>query len=261
MTASDVRSLSVIVPAYNEETRLVSMLREAVGYLARRSSLEPVFTWELLVVDDGSADRTFDVARRFAAELAPGQMRVLRLPRNRGKGAAVREGMLAANGRLMLMADADGATRFSDIERLEQHFLQHPARDDALLLVAGSRAHLHASALLKRKWYRNLLTHAFHFLVALALGGASLKDTQCGFKLFGRAAAVRLFTNLHVSRWAFDVELLFIASRLAIEVREEPVTWTEIPGSKMRLSGIMQMAKELLLIRLMHATGWWRIVQ
>lgn len=166
--------------------------------------------------------------------------------------------MLAAKGQLLLMADADGATRFADIERLEQHFVEHPARYDALLLVVGSRAHLQAAALTQRKWYRNVLTHGFHFLVALAIGGA-IKDTQCGFKLFGRTAGKRLFSNLHVVRWAFDVELLFMAPRLAVEVREEAVAWTEIPGSKMRLSGILQMAKELLLIRLMYVLGAWHV--
>lgn len=84
-------TLSVVVPAYNEEARLGNMLREAVEYLARRSVLEPGFTWEVVVVDDGSADRTSDVARRFAAKHAPEHIRVLRLSRNSGKGAAVRE--------------------------------------------------------------------------------------------------------------------------------------------------------------------------
>lgn len=166
--------------------------------------------------------------------------------------------MLAAKGQLLLMADADGATRFADVELLERHFEAHPARRDAALLVVGSRAHLQAEALARRKWYRNLLTHAFHLLVALAIGGG-VRDTQCGFKLFGRAAGRLLFANLHVARWAFDVELLFMAPRLRIAVVEESVAWTEIPGSKMRPSGILQMAKELLLIRLMHMLGLWQI--
>jgi dolichyl-phosphate beta-glucosyltransferase len=164
--------------------------------------------------------------------------------------------MLAARGELLLMADADGATRFCDVERLERHFAQHREGHGARMLVAGSRYHLQAAALVKRKWYRNVLTHGFHLLVALAIGGA-VKDTQCGFKLFSRAAGKRLFRSLHVTRWAFDVELFFMAARMGIEVREEAVTWTEIPGSKMRLTGILQMAKELLLIRLMYFLGWW----
>lgn len=166
--------------------------------------------------------------------------------------------MLAARGELLLMADADGATRFCDVERLERHFAQHRESYGARMLVAGSRYHLQAAALVKRKWYRNLLTHAFHLLVALAIGGG-VRDTQCGFKLFGRAAGRLLFANLHVARWAFDVELLFMAPRLRIAVVEESVAWTEIPGSKMRPSGILQMAKELLLIRLMHMLGLWQI--
>mgnify|MGYP003683663115 CR=1 FL=1 len=182
------------------------------------------------------------------------------MPRARRARARITlQGMLAADGQLLLMADADGATRFRDVENLEHHFLVHPARRDARMLVVGSRAHLKAAALLKRAWYRNVLTHGFQFLVSLAIGG-DVCDTQCGFKLFSRAAARALFSNLHVSRWAFDVELLFMAPRLSIEVREEAVKWTEIPGSKMRLSGILQMAKELLLIRLMHALGVWQIL-
>jgi dolichyl-phosphate beta-glucosyltransferase len=101
-----------------------------------------------------------------------------------------------------------------------------------------------------------VLTHGFHLLVALAIGG-EVKDTQCGFKLFNRTVGKQLFEALHVTRWAFDVELFFLAQRMAVQVREQAVTWTEIPGSKMSLSGILQMAKELLLIRLMYALGVW----
>lgn len=304
-------SLSVVVPAFNEEKRLGNMLREATYFLQRRAEADPTFSWEIIVVDDGSADRTSDVGLRFSQDFTQERVRVLRLHTNCGKGVAVREvrrpcrrphwpapdwacggsgwapagsappseravlsrtlppgvrpayprgrrdaqGMLAARGRLMLMVDADGATRFADFEQLERHFLGREPPAEAMLLVAGSRAHLQS---VKRSFYRGVLTQIFHFLVALAIGG-TIKDTQCGFKLFGREAGKRLFSNLHVRRWAFDVELFFMASRLGIEVREEPVNWTEIPGSKMRVTGMLQMAKELLLIRCMYLVGVWSI--
>lgn len=166
--------------------------------------------------------------------------------------------MLRANGQLLLMADADGATRFSELERLEAHFAAAKDVGAEPLFVAGSRAHLQEAAGAKRTWHRQLLMHAFHLLVALAIGDA-VKDTQCGFKLFSRSAGQRLFRSLHVRRWAFDVELFFLASMLGVRVVEQPVAWTEIPGSKMRLTGMLQMAKELLMIRLLHLLGVWTV--
>jgi len=139
---------------------------------------------------------------------------VLRLFRNNGKGGAVRKGMVRARGRYLLMADADGATKASDLGRLMAE-LQKVERD-GLGIAVGSRAHLEEAegdAKAKRTPLRKLLMWGFHTLITLMIGNTQIKDTQCGFKLFTRATARLLFPVQHIDRWAFDVELLFLAAR------------------------------------------------
>jgi dolichyl-phosphate beta-glucosyltransferase len=142
------------------------------------------------------------------------RFRVLRLFRNNGKGGAVRKGMVRARGRYLLMADADGATKASDLGRLMAE-LQKVERD-GLGIAVGSRAHLEEAegdAKAKRTPLRKLLMWGFHTLITLMIGNTQIKDTQCGFKLFTRATARLLFPVQHIDRWAFDVELLFLAAR------------------------------------------------
>eukprot|EP01106_Pelomyxa_sp_JSP_P016253 TRINITY_DN5978_c0_g1_i1.p1 TRINITY_DN5978_c0_g1~~TRINITY_DN5978_c0_g1_i1.p1 ORF type:complete len:238 (+),score=63.67 TRINITY_DN5978_c0_g1_i1:160-873(+) len=235
------------------------MLAETLRYLQARRARDVAFTYEVVVVDDGSKDATAATAAAFAA--ANGEtadtVRVLKLARNRGKGGAVKRGMLCGRGELLLMVDADGATRFSDLEALEAKVA--PFVGDSAVAV-GSRAHLHsAEGDVKRSWFRLVLMVGFHALVRLLCGGA-IKDTQCGFKLFTRDAARRLFPNQHVERWAFDVELLFLASKQRIPVFEVPVTWKEIDGSKLTpFASSVQMAKDLLRIRMMYLFGIWHV--
>ncbi|EUB63767.1 Dolichyl-phosphate beta-glucosyltransferase [Echinococcus granulosus] len=255
--------LSVIVPAYNEAQRLPTMMEEALAYLTSRMASQPKFTFEIIVVDDGSVDSTYQVAISYSSKYTSNVVRVLKLTRNRGKGAAVRIGMLSARGKFLLFADADGATRFRDIEKLEKQmaFMIASKWDGRMAVICGSRAHLQAEATAKRNPLRNLLMYGFHFAVWL-LCVRGLRDTQCGFKLFSRRAARLLFMNQHVERWAFDVDLLYLARHLSVEICEVPVTWHEVNGSKIiPLFSWMQMAKDLLLIRLRYGLGAWKIEQ
>ncbi|KAL7062837.1 hypothetical protein AAHC03_0275 [Spirometra sp. Aus1] len=139
--------------------------------------------------------------------------------------------MLSARGKFLLFADADGATRFSDIEKLEERLAALTASkwNGSMAVICGSRAHLEAEATAKRHPLRNLLMHVFHFAVWL-LCVQGIRDTQCGFKLFSRPAARLLFRNQHVERWAFDVDILYLARRLGVEVCEVPVNWHEVTG-------------------------------
>ncbi|CAK9071684.1 unnamed protein product [Durusdinium trenchii] len=173
--------LSVVVPAYNEEYRLPQMLDETLAYLESRGGATS-FSYEVIVVDDGSSDGTYAAALSTSrdASLQHGEVRIIKLLVNRGKGFAVRAGMLAARGQLLLMADADGATSIRDLERLERAL---GPKEDAPQIAFGSRHHLREEALTKRAWYRNVLMVGFHFAVWILVGG-SVKDTQCGFKLF-----------------------------------------------------------------------------
>uniref|UniRef100_UPI00358E2E0B dolichyl-phosphate beta-glucosyltransferase isoform X2 n=1 Tax=Myxine glutinosa TaxID=7769 RepID=UPI00358E2E0B len=253
------RDLSVVIPAYNEETRLPPMLDEALKYLEARQRRHLSFTYEVLVVDDGSTDKTTEVALAYSSRLGFDKVRVMTLPKNHGKGGAVCLGMFTCRGRHILMADADGATRFADIERVEDALKKLLGKDGELAIACGSRAHLEKESIAKRSYFRTLLMLGFHALVwALCVRG--LRDTQCGFKLFTREAAWRTFSRLHVRRWAFDVEMLYIAQRLGIPVAEVPVTWTEIEGSKLvPFWSWLQMGRDLLFISLRYVTGAWSL--
>ncbi|XP_073252652.1 dolichyl-phosphate beta-glucosyltransferase-like [Porites lutea] len=252
--------LSVIVPSYNEEERLPIMLNETLEYLENEEKNKPSFTYEILVVDDGSKDETSKVALEYVKRYGVHKIRLLTFEQNRGKGGAVRMGVLSSRGRRILMADADGASKFSDLARLEQALDDLNGRKgNKFVIVCGSRAHLQDEAVAKRSFLRNILMYGFHFLVwFLCVRG--IRDTQCGFKLFTRPAALLTFTALHVERWAFDVELLYIAQRLKIALAEVAINWTEIDGSKMiPFWSWLQMGKDLILISLRYVVGAWRI--
>ena len=345
------RSLSVIVPAYNEEARLPAALDEALAFLdARRDRLGPSFSFEVVIVDDGSSDGTSRVAEGYARRRGGADaVRLVRMERNSGKGAAVRAGALGARGARLLMMDADGATKVSDLDRLDEALdslvssemdkrrrklseaavgkggigggarvlastattktattttpaTTLPAADAAAFAFAspalppawavpaaalGSRAHLAPGVAAKRAAHRNFLMRGFRLLVA-AVAGDSVKDTQCGFKLFTRGAARVLFGNQRLQRWCFDVELVHLAtSRLmekegggssssssssgdgkevvgsgscaaaAVPLAEVAVNWQEIPGSKVRVSSILHMAFEMAAILVGYGTGAW----
>uniref|UniRef100_A0A8C5R719 Dolichyl-phosphate beta-glucosyltransferase n=1 Tax=Leptobrachium leishanense TaxID=445787 RepID=A0A8C5R719_9ANUR len=253
------KDLSVVVPSYNEETRLPVMLDEALEFLEKRQKARPSFGYELIIVDDGSKDKTTEVGLNYSKRYGSDKVRVLTLKRNRGKGGAVRLGVLVSRGKTILMADADGATKFQDLENVEKELLRLKPWPDNMAISCGSRAHLEQESIAKRSVFRTILMHGFHFLVwFLCVRG--VRDTQCGFKLFTREAAARTFSTLYVDRWAFDAELLYIAQCLKIPVAEVAVNWTEIEGSKLvPFWSWLQMGRDLLFIRLRYLTGAWKI--
>ncbi|KAJ1685152.1 hypothetical protein LUZ63_016542 [Rhynchospora breviuscula] len=264
--------ISLIIPAYNEEDRLPSALDETLNYLQHRSAAEKSFSYEVLIVDDGSRDHTSRVAFGYVKKYKIDNVRVLLLGKNHGKGEAIRKGMLHSRGELLLMLDADGATKLTDLEKLEsqiQTFVKSarkadsstdcsPRLSDFEIAVFGSRAHLEKQALATRKWYRNFLMKGFHLVVLLA-AGPGIRDTQCGFKMFTRSAARKLFTNMRLKRWCFDVELVYLCKQLGIPMVEVAVNWTEIPGSKVKLTSIVHMLFELVLIRVGYGLGIWKV--
>ncbi|PNF37239.1 Dolichyl-phosphate beta-glucosyltransferase [Cryptotermes secundus] len=257
--------LSVVVPAYEEEIRLLPMLDECLEYLESR---KPALTYEVIVVSDGSQDGTAQVAREYTRKHGPNTVRVLELETNRGKGGAVRLGVQSARGAVILFADADGATKFPDLAKLESSLKDIVKADyltapdnvaTSLGIVCGSRAHLEEQAISSRSYFRTLLMYGFHFLVWL-FSVRGIRDTQCGFKLFTRETARLVFGNLHVERWAFDAELLYIAQRLEIPISEVAVNWTEIEGSKLiPVLSWLQMGKDIFLIWLRYHIGAWKL--
>eukprot|EP01122_Echinamoeba_exundans_P009046 TRINITY_DN3113_c0_g1_i2.p1 TRINITY_DN3113_c0_g1~~TRINITY_DN3113_c0_g1_i2.p1 ORF type:complete len:340 (+),score=80.03 TRINITY_DN3113_c0_g1_i2:33-1052(+) len=257
-TAKDNIYLSVIFPAYNEEQRMPATIQETIEYLKQRSKKDSKFTWEIIIVDDGSRDATFKLAMEFSKKEGADRVRVLKLVRNRGKGGAVKCGAFVARGRYILMADSDNATQFSDVEKLEAACAK--VERDGLCVGVGSRAHLEETAVAERTVFRNILMWGFHFLVRFVGGIHGIKDTQCGFKMFSRKAAALLFPSQHVERWCFDIELLYLASHFRIPAVEVAVRWEEIAGSKLDpMSASAQMARDLFRIRLFYLLGFWKI--
>eukprot|EP00931_Biecheleriopsis_adriatica_P093088 TRINITY_DN66840_c0_g1_i1.p1 TRINITY_DN66840_c0_g1~~TRINITY_DN66840_c0_g1_i1.p1 ORF type:complete len:319 (-),score=69.54 TRINITY_DN66840_c0_g1_i1:95-1051(-) len=248
--------LSVVVPAYNEEFRLPQMLDETLSYLEARGRASSDFSYEVIVVDDGSRDKTYAAAESFRESvLRHGELRIIQLIENRGKGFAVRTGMLAARGQLLLMADGDGATNIRDLERLERALM---ADDRRVQIAFGSRHHLREEAVAKRAWHRNVLMVAFQCAVWLLVGGP-INDTQCGFKLFRGDVGKHIFASLHLYRWAFDIEILLLARLFGSGIAEVPVTWVEMPGSKLNLlTGAVTMLRDMVLLQVLYAWGIWQ---
>ena len=173
-------------------------------------------------------------------------------------------GVMACRGRYILMADADGATTFSEIEKLET------AVKEGYDLAVGSRNHQKEEAIAQRAWYRNVLMYGFNFLVNILSGIHGIHDTQCGFKLFSRRVARSVFHSLHLERWAFDIEVLYVASRLNYkiavyfpyfsEVQEIPVHWIEIEGSKVNIiQASITMFRDMVATRLAYILHIWRL--
>lgn len=235
------------------------MLDEALEYLENRARKDVRYKYEVIVVSDGSRDHTVEVALEYSKKFGTKRVRVLKLVQNRGKGGAVRLGMLSARGRYLLFADADGATRFSDFTKLEESMSKLTAdwRNDAI--VVGSRAHLEKQAIASRSFFRTILMHGFHLLVWL-FAVKEVRDTQCGFKLMTRSAAQTIFKIMHVERWAFDVELLFLAQQHRMPINEVAVNWTEIDGSKVTpFWSWLEMGRDLFLIWLRYTVGAWKV--
>ncbi|TRY62139.1 hypothetical protein TCAL_06255 [Tigriopus californicus] len=177
---------------------------------------------------------------------------------NRG---AVRMGMFRCRGRRCLFADADGATQFSELEKLESKLSAIQSAHEGDGIVCGSRAHMEKDSIATRSLFRTVLMHGFHVCVWF-FGCQSIKDTQCGFKLMTRSTACDLFRSLHIERWAFDVELLKIAEMLKIPTAEVPVRWTEIDGSKLDpISASVQMFYDLFALWLRYRLGAWKIAK
>ncbi|CAH2244645.1 dolichyl-phosphate beta-glucosyltransferase [Pararge aegeria] len=261
-------NLSVVVPAYNEEERLPPMLDEALEFLEKRTKEYSSYKYEIIIVSDGSKDNTVKLAEKYVQKYGSDKLRCLNLIKNRGKGGAVRLGILSSRGATILFADADGASKFEDLVKLEAALKemtkynpinQPHETSTSEAIVIGSRAHLEKESLATRSLFRNILMYGFHFLVWL-FTVKGIKDTQCGFKLFTRKAADICFQSLHVNRWAFDVELLYIAQKLNIPISEIPIRWTEIEGSKVTpIISWIQMGCDLGLIWLRYQIGAWKI--
>jgi glycosyltransferase involved in cell wall biosynthesis len=212
--------LSVIIPAYDEEPNLSTTLRNVADFLATKN-----YRHEIIVVDDGSKDRTAEIAdaeaRRFESFI------LLKNPANRGKGYSVKRGMLEARGEIVLFMDADNSTRIGQIEPLLA------ALNSGFDVAIGSRRLPGAAIDLAQPVWRRILGNTYIWLSKWLLS-ATVQDVNCGFKLFKKEAAKSLFSRLTREDWTFDSELIFLISRLRLKLKEVPVRWHDIRTSKVK---------------------------
>lgn len=238
----------MVIPAYNEAQRLGSTLARIDDYLDGQS-------YEILVVDDGSTDGTAEIARQFQ------HVRLLRHAENLGKGAAVRRGMLASKGAWILFSDADLSTPISELKRLCFRLDAECAQ-----IAIGSRGLRQANIEVPQPFYRICLGKVFNLIVqAVLLPG--IWDTQCGFKLFSRKAALEIFQRTQLDGFGFDVEAIYIAKRLGFKLVEVPVRWRNHPQSKVNaIKDSSRMFIELWQIKHRHrflqaSLSWSRLYE
>jgi dolichyl-phosphate beta-glucosyltransferase len=233
-------SLSVVVPAYNEEWRLPALLAALDRELDSILAEVEMRLVEVVVVDDGSTDRTSEIVQSFDG--LGGRLTLLRLPTNRGKGAAVRAGMLAARGERVLMTDADMSTPLEDIVSLAA------ALDSGQDVALGSRALAESQVLVHQPLVREVMGKGFNVLLRLA-ARVPWRDTQCGFKLFRRETTRALFEAQRIEGFAFDAEICVRARRLGLKLAEVPVRWSNDPETHVRLvRSSLRMALDVLRV-------------
>lgn len=214
--------ISVVIPAFNEAERLPSFLRQVISYCIKSKKI-----YEIIIVDDGSTDNTFEAASSYKTEFS--NLSVIRIKKNMGKGYAVKEGILKSNGEICLFLDADGSVSPEEIEKNIPYILE----EDYDIFI-GSRALKNEAQVLEVRWYRKILGLLFNFFVLLFLL-RDIKDTLCGLKMFKKEVAKSLFSKNRIKGFGFDIEILYLASKMGCRIKEGPISWHYAKGSKVNL--------------------------
>lgn len=234
--------LSVIIPAYNEEKRISKTILDIDKYLSKQK-----YGYEIIVVDDGSKDRTVFVVEKFQDVIK--NLRVISNHQNHGKGYVVRQGLLEAKGDFRVFTDADNSTAIDHVEKM------WPLVNENYEVIIGSRDVKGAVIAVPQPWYRRvLLGDSFNLLVQAICGLWGIWDTQCGFKGLTKKAAEEILAECKIDRWAFDPEILVVAKKKGYKIKEVPVTWINDAESKVKLSATIKMLLDLFKIR-------WNMIQ
>ncbi len=237
--------LSIVIPAYNEEKRLLSTLDQICKYLSRQN-----YPYEVIVVDDGSTDNTLQIARDFAN--SNGHIVVLTNGQNMGKGCTVRNGMLSAKGEYVFFTDADLSTPIEELEKCLPYLI------NSYDVVIGSRSLPGSVILVHQPWYREKMGKIFNFMVNMMLLNGII-DTQCGFKGFKREVVQKVFGRCKINGFSFDVEALYLSRKFNYKIKEIPIRWRNSTLSKVNpVKHSIQMFKDLLNIKIKDFKGCYK---
>lgn len=234
--------LSVIIPAYNEEKNIEKTIRSIFDYLNSKN-----IEHEIIVVTDGSTDKTNNIARLLKTELTT--LELVEFEKNRGKGFAVKQGMLKSKGDFRLFTDADNATTIDHIEKMMPYFDQGYGVVIASIAVFGHKIASGSEPL----WRRIFGKIGNLFIQIMVVPG--IRDTQRGFKIFTAEAAEKIFPKLAVERWGFDIEVLALARKFGYKIKEAPIDWKNAPESHVGLKAYFQVLLETVKIRWNLWTG------
>ncbi len=248
--------LSVIIPAYNEEKRILNTLLDIDRYLSRQN-----YDYEIIVVSDGSTDNTVNVVRSLknqisqsgAGPLLAEKLKIIDNKENHGKGWSVKQGMLEAKGEYRLFMDADNSTTINHLEKFWSYI------KSGYDVVIGSIELKGAKIEEKSAWYRRALGRFAKYIIRIFAGLWKIRDSQRGFKLFSEKAVKQIFPKQTIMRWGFDIEILVLAKKLGFKIKEIPVDWHNPGESKVKLSSYFKTFIELLKIKLNLITKKYKI--
>lgn len=235
--------LSIIIPAYNEENRIVCSLDKLVKFINDNK-----YDCEIIIVNDGSKDKTVQLVHEFFSKHNLHNYLLVNNETNKGKGFSVRKGLEKASGQFVLFTDADFSTPIEESRKMLE-FL-----NNGYDIVIGSRALKDSKLIKKQNKIRMYMGKFFNFMVQMTTG-LEFKDTQCGFKMFTIEAVKLLLSYLKIDDFSFDVEMLYVAKKLSLKIKEMPVSWINSPSSKVKIfSDSLKMFLSLIKIKKIHST-------
>jgi dolichyl-phosphate beta-glucosyltransferase len=231
-----MKKLSVVIPSFNEGQRIAKTLAQINDFLKNQD-----FEYEILVVNDGSTDNTSGVVKQMQGKIE--NLKLLDNKENHGKGWVTKQGMLAANGDVRLFTDADNSTSVDNFMKMKSYF------EEGFDVVIGSRRVEGSVIAVHQPWLRDFLGGVFRTIVH-TLVPLGVADSQCGFKAFTADACGKIFPKQKIFRWAFDVEILALAKKEKMKIKEVPITWINDTQSHVKISGMIKMLFEVLTIRM-----------
>lgn len=233
--------ISIVIPVYNEEKRISAFLSTVISYLSTRD-----FSYEIVIVDDGSRDATISMVEPLLKEMLSGKYKILKLPINLGKGAAVKRGMLEATGEYVFFLDADGSTSIDEID----NFIPYLSSEFDIYIATRTIKH---KAPLKRKFFGYGYIYLANFTLQLGV-----PDITCGFKCYRQNCVKEIFSRQRLNNWSFDAEDIFIARKHGYRIKTLPVKWKHTGGSKVKvLKNIFVCALDLVRIRFHNIQGMY----